>query len=143
MFSHVKTVFSKYVGFSAGRAPRAEYWYFYLFNFLVVLFVAFFGPAILGEAVTEFLVSLYYLAIILPSLAVTFRRLHDIDKSGWWILIGVIPFIGWIWFFILMATKGTTGANQYGPDPLASTEAKGSVIDQKPIEAEIKNTPTE
>ena len=61
--------------------------------------------------------SLYSLAVFIPSLAVGVRRLHDIDKSGWMILVGFIPVIGWIWLIILFATEGHPEVNQYGVNP--------------------------
>ena len=61
--------------------------------------------------------GLYSLAIILPSLAIEIRRLHDIGKSGWWIFIALIPLVGSIWLLVLLATEGQPGENQYGPDP--------------------------
>lgn len=108
-------VLKKYVGFE-GRARRKEYWMFVLFNsiFEVVLsgidFVLGTG-AILG--------SLYALALFLPSLAVTVRRLHDIGKEWYWIFIGLIPIVGPIWMIILMAKEGMEGENEFGSDPKA------------------------
>ncbi|NPE22030.1 DUF805 domain-containing protein [Fusibacter sp. A1] len=63
---------------------------------------------------------LYALIVVIPSFALTFRRLHDINKSAWWILISWIPLIGQIWFFILMVTEGTLGGNTFGSDPKAA-----------------------
>ena len=60
------------------------------------------------------------LALLLPSLAVGVRRLHDIDKSGWWLLIVIIPIIGWVLLLVWVCTKGTLGPNRFGPDPLAA-----------------------
>ena len=64
-----------------------------------------------------FLYVIYFLAILIPSLAVIVRRLHDIGKSGWFYFVSLIPFIGSIWLIILFATEGDKGPNQYGPDP--------------------------
>ena len=61
--------------------------------------------------------SLYSLAILVPGLAVSIRRLHDIGKSGWWLLINIIPFVGFFWFLILTVREGDKGSNAYGPDP--------------------------
>lgn len=64
---------------------------------------------------------LYSLAVLVPSLAVSVRRLHDVGKSGWYHLILLIPIAGWIWFFVLMVTEGDSGDNSYGPDPKTTT----------------------
>ena len=94
-----------------GRATRAEFWYFVLVNFIVSLILNFidfglFGGAILG--------TIYALAVLIPSLAIGARRLHDIGKSGWWQLIGLIPIIGAIVLIIWWATPSKED-NIYGP----------------------------
>jgi uncharacterized membrane protein YhaH (DUF805 family) len=100
-----------------GRARRKEYWMFVLFNLLFVL-TAGIVDFLLGTFPVIYV--LYCLAIIVPSIAVSIRRLHDIGKSGWWMLIGLIPIIGGIWFLVLVCTDGTPGANSYGPSPKAA-----------------------
>ena len=70
---------------------------------------------VLSEPVID---ALFGLATILPSLAVAVRRLHDLDRTGWWIFIGLIPLIGWIILIIWYCTRGTVGPNRFGPDPL-------------------------
>lgn len=112
------SVLKNYATFS-GRAPRAEYWYFVLFNF-IVSFLLIFIEGMLGTSsmVGYGLISgLYILAVFIPTIAVGVRRLHDIGKSGWMLLISFIPLIGAIWLLILMATDSAPGANQYGPNP--------------------------
>ncbi len=109
----IKSGFNKYVGFS-DRAARSEYWYWILFYF-IALFVASFLDAFLGIG---FLGAIVSLGMFLPSLAVAVRRLHDLDKSGWFVLIGLIPLIGLIILIVWYCTKGTTGPNRFGPDPL-------------------------
>ena len=105
-----------YVVFS-GRARRKEYWMFILINAIIALIIMGIGQQI---GTYGFILSLIYsLAILLPSLAVSVRRLHDIGKSGWMILITLIPIIGGIWFLILTIKEGEKGANQYGEDPKA------------------------
>lgn len=96
-----------------GRARRREYWMFVFVNCLISI------PVTMLDAVIGFglLTSLYSLFILLPGLAVTVRRLHDLEKSGWYVLVNWIPLIGTIWFFILMCSEGTRGANKYGADP--------------------------
>lgn len=115
----VRTCFSKYVDFSA-RARRSEFWYFVLFTFLVGI-VAGILDGILGtdyDGGSGGLIStLTSLGLFLPQLAVGARRLHDIGRSGWWQLIGIIPVVGWIIVIVWFATDTKPGANQYGPDP--------------------------
>lgn len=113
----VKTCFSKYVTFE-GRASRSEYWWFILFILIgqvVLLFV--FEPLSL----------IFLLAVLLPNLAVVVRRLHDVDKSGWWYLIFLVPLIGGLLLLYWFVTEGTRGPNQYGPDPLGGTSGGGDV----------------
>jgi uncharacterized membrane protein YhaH (DUF805 family) len=105
-------VLKNYVGFE-GRARRKEYWYFALFNVVILIVLSLIGRAI-G---TNILYTIYALAVFLPGLAVAARRLHDTDKSGWWILIGLIPIIGAIVLLVFLLSDSTPGANQYGPSP--------------------------
>jgi uncharacterized membrane protein YhaH (DUF805 family) len=103
------SVLKNYANFS-GRATRKEYWMFFLINFLISIAVSI--VASLGHI--SFLSSLYTLAVTVPSLAVGTRRLHDIGRSGWWFLIGLIPLIGTIILIVFLATKSQSGKNQYG-----------------------------
>ncbi len=107
-------VIKKYAVFS-GRSQRAEYWYFALFN-VIITFVLGYVSATLGDK-TNMLGNIYSLALLIPGLAVGVRRLHDVGKSGWMLLISLIPLIGWIWIIVLMATDSNPGANKYGPNP--------------------------
>jgi len=102
-----------------GRSRRKEYWMFYLFGILVGLacipidyFIA--GENWAGNGPAGIATSL---ALLIPNLAVSFRRLHDVDKSAWWILLLFLPIIGWIWLIVLNCTEGTQGPNRFGPDP--------------------------
>ncbi|MFT4027199.1 MAG: DUF805 domain-containing protein [Novosphingobium sp.] len=104
---------SKYVVFS-GRASRSEYWFFYLATFLASI-VASIIDNILGLGFLSMIVAL---GLFLPSIAAGIRRLHDTDRSGWWLLIVLIPLVGAILLIVWLATKGTPGTNQFGPDPL-------------------------
>ena len=104
---------NEYVTFS-GRARRSEYWYFFLFN-LIASFVASALDMAMNMAVLQVLVAL---GLLLPSISVTVRRLHDKDKSGWWWWLGLIPIIGWIVLLVWFVQKGTVGANRFGPDPV-------------------------
>lgn len=116
---------NKYAVFT-GRARRTEYWMFTLFNVLIA-----FGLLIidqvsgLNKATKGFspLYSIYSLGMFIPSLAVSVRRLHDTNHRGWWILIGVIPILGWILLLVWFVTDGDSGRNEYGQDPKAFTKA--------------------
>ncbi len=112
--NYYREVLKKYAVFS-GRSGRAEYWYFFLFNIIISIALHIISSAIGDEM--NILSLIYGLAILVPGLAVIVRRLHDIGKSGWMILILFIPFIGVIWAIVLLATKGQPGENKYGPNP--------------------------
>ena len=115
-------VLKKYAVFS-GRARRKEYWYFFLFNciFSIVLSII---DGLIGTFSAEsgmgILTTIYSLAVLIPGIAVTVRRLHDISRTGWWLLIGLIPFIGAIVLLIFMVLDSKPGDNQYGPNPKAA-----------------------
>jgi uncharacterized membrane protein YhaH (DUF805 family) len=113
----------KYATFE-GRARRKEYWMFALFNVLVA-FVAGIIDALTGTFDEEIgmglLGGLYALAVILPSIAVAVRRLHDTSRSGWWVLIGFVPVLGVIVLFVFMVLDSTPGSNSYGPNPKGVT----------------------
>jgi uncharacterized membrane protein YhaH (DUF805 family) len=97
-----------------GRAGRAEYWWFFLANLIVALVLA-----LLSRASVIFLILyvIYGVGVLVPSIAVGVRRLHDTDKSGWFMLIALIPFVGYIILLVLLAMEGTPGSNRYGPPP--------------------------
>ena len=101
---------STYAQFS-GRASRSEYWWFALASLLVIIVAAVIDGATGGFVVT----LLAYLFIIIPSLAVSVRRLHDTNRSGWYLLLNFIPLVGTILLFIWSVTPGDKKANQYGP----------------------------
>ena len=109
----------QYADFS-GRARRKEYWMFVLFNMIFAI-VAMILDNVLGIAMEGIgygpLYGLYVLAMLIPGLAVAVRRLHDVGKSGWMILIALIPLIGAIWLLVLMVTDSNAGENQYGQNP--------------------------
>jgi len=108
----ISTCFSRYVMFS-GRAARPEYWYWVLFAVLASLVLA-----IVDHALSFGLLRIiFFLATFLPGLAVLFRRLHDIDRSAWWWLVGLIPVIGAILLIVWLCQPGTPGANRFGPAP--------------------------
>ena len=108
----VITAFSKYAVFT-GRASRPEFWWFALFNVMVAI-AATIVDATIGIELFSIAAGL---ALLLPGLGVAVRRLHDTDRTGWWVLIGIIPIIGLVVLIIFYATPGTPGANEYGPPP--------------------------
>ena len=109
----------KYAVFS-GRSRRMEYWYFVLFNIIVSIVLGVID-GLLGtsgsSAGAGLLSGIYSLAVLIPTLAVTVRRLHDTDRTGWWILIALVPLIGVIVLLVFAALDSTPGSNQYGPNP--------------------------
>ena len=111
--------FKQYADFSS-RARRTEYWMFTLFQLIFVI-AAMILDNVLGTTIDPLpyglIYVLYALATFIPSLALSVRRLHDLNKSGWMILIGLIPLIGGIWLLVLMFLEGTSGENEYGLDP--------------------------
>ncbi|MCM3702821.1 DUF805 domain-containing protein [Paenibacillus macerans] len=110
-------VLKNYVGFQ-GRARRKEFWMFALFNYIAVFVLVLVGSFI-HSSVGMILGYIYMLAVLLPSLAVGVRRLHDIGKSGWMILLGLIPFVGPIIILVFNCLDSEPGDNQYGPNPKA------------------------
>ena len=151
MFEYMIMPFRRYAEFS-GRSRRLEYWGFTLLNVIVILLIMAVAMAF-GFSFTALssiekgadpslalgsgfyllmgLIAVYGLAIIIPSVAVTVRRLHDRDMSGWWylgfIVLGAIPFVGWIAniaFLVILCLPGTAGPNRFGEDPLDPTGAE-------------------
>ena len=142
----VSVCFSKYADFS-GRARRAEYWWWVLFNFGIAIVLMILDVAILGIESAGWgpLGTLGFLGLLFPNLAVNARRLHDTNRSGWWQLwsipavliiailtaasnvlgaIGGVAFLVFaVVYFIWLVTQGTKGSNQYGNDPLAEVDA--------------------
>ena len=111
----------KYADFS-GRAPRAEYWWFYLLIIIGYVIATILDSMLgLGQVVGPYgvLMCVFALAILIPSIAAGIRRLHDTDHSGWWLLIGLVPLIGAIVLIVYFVTQGTQGPNRYGEDPYA------------------------
>ncbi|GAA1004635.1 DUF805 domain-containing protein [Streptomyces thermogriseus] len=105
-------VLKKYAVFS-GRARRREYWMFFLVNFIVGLVLA-----VIGQVLDlEILQYLYSLAVLLPGLGVAVRRLHDTGRSGWWLLIALVPLIGAIVLLVFLVSDSQPDTNQYGPNP--------------------------
>ena len=131
LISAYSSMFRKYAQFS-GRSRRSEYWYAMFMNYIIMIafYLIMLVPATkaiinnylsTGESiflmVGAIIFFLYYLAILIPSLSMTVRRLHDIGKSAWWLLIGFIPYIGSIILFIFSVLDSQSGDNKYGPNP--------------------------
>lgn len=129
----------KYAQFS-GRARRLEFWLFSLFILLVeIVYIVLLGvtgnlgPAGYGQLnglglalVSVF--SLFFLGILIPSLAVTFRRLHDTNRSAWWLLLGLIPVLGGLVLLVFYFLPGTNGPNAFGPDPKGSVTGDTAAV---------------
>ena len=117
-------VLKKYAVFT-GRARRTEYWMFFLFNFIFA-FALGFTDAMTGmtaEGGQGVLGTLYTLAVFLPGLGVTVRRLHDSDKSGWWLLIAFVPLAGVIILLVFLLLDSQRGENRFGPNPKISVDS--------------------
>ena len=109
---YLKVLKEHYADFN-GRARRKEFWMFALINFIITIILA-----LIGNMIDFYWLStIYSLAVLVPSLAVTVRRLHDIGKSGWWWLIGFVPLVGFIVLIVFAVMDSQPGSNQYGPNP--------------------------
>ncbi|MEW4466257.1 DUF805 domain-containing protein [Parasphingorhabdus sp. JC815] len=129
----------RYADFS-GRSRRKEYWMFVLLQIIIVVGITIIGGVLggfssdvsggmpFGGGLMMGLFGLYFLAIIIPSIAVQVRRFHDQDKSGWFVLLNFVPYIGGLIVFIFMCLDGTRGKNRFGEDPKAS-ETIGDVFE--------------
>jgi uncharacterized membrane protein YhaH (DUF805 family) len=113
-------VLERYAKFD-GRAGRAEFWWFVLANFLVMVVLNILGNV---SSLFNIVYFVYAVGVLIPSIAVAIRRLHDTDKSGWWLLIGFVPIVGFIVLIVFYATAGTPGPNKYGAGP--EPDATGS-----------------
>ncbi len=113
---------NNYVTFS-GRAQRSEYWYFVLFGVILGFLTGFLDAIFFGAPSdpnnVQPLNLIASLAMLLPGLSVSVRRLHDINRSGWWQLIVFIPVVGFILLIVWFCARGTQGDNRFGPDPLS------------------------
>ena len=116
------TVINQYSNFK-GRSRRKEYWMYTLFNIIFLLTAILLdnyliGLTIQGDLPIGFLTFSYYFFILIPTMALTVRRLHDIGKSGWFYLIALIPYIGGLILILLMCIKGEVGSNKWGDNPI-------------------------
>jgi uncharacterized membrane protein YhaH (DUF805 family) len=128
----------KYAQFD-GRARRSEFWLFWLFIMIVQIVFNVLVATVGGGAMTAgappagpvmglyMLLGAFGLAVLVPGIAVAFRRLHDTNRSAWWLLIALIPFIGALVLIVFYLLPGTPGENRFGPDPKAPAEAAGIV----------------
>jgi uncharacterized membrane protein YhaH (DUF805 family) len=107
--------FRRFLDFET-RSSRSEFWWWWLFSSLLNFNIT------LGTVMTEIGLITFSINILtfIPSLAVAVRRLHDIDRSGWWLLLYLVPIVGWAVLLYWAVTPGRVGPNQYGADPLAS-----------------------
>lgn len=113
----VAICFEKYVDFE-DRAPRAEYWYFVLFQVICFVGLAVVGAVFFGSHDAGGVGALLSLGLFLPTLAVSVRRLHDIDRTGFWYFMVLVPVAGTILLLVWFCTRGTEGPNRFGADPL-------------------------
>lgn len=122
----IEHVFINYAKFD-GCARRIEYWYFQLFRTSVLFGLLLFSFTVF----LAFLIPVFYLGTIVPSLAVSWRRFHDVGRGGWWYFISLIPIIGWIFMVIWLAQDRQPGGNQYGPNPkgIGNAGAYGAYTD--------------
>jgi uncharacterized membrane protein YhaH (DUF805 family) len=103
----------KYADFS-GRARRTEYWMFFLFNLIIAIVLGVIDTVIGSPGIIGLI---FALAILVPAIAVGVRRLHDTDRSGWWLLIAFVPLIGGLVLLVFFVLDGTPGQNKYGANP--------------------------
>ena len=113
--SAIKSGFNGYFDFS-GRSSRSELWWWLLFTMIINLGVSLFDG--LDSILYGWILLIVGLGLFLPTLAVQVRRLHDLDRAGWWILISLIPLVGSIILLVWACSKGTEGENRFGSDPL-------------------------
>lgn len=126
----VRICLKKYADFS-GRARRSEYWWFFLFTVLIAA-VASVIDAIVGTRTssgTGLVQAIVQLAVLIPSLAVGVRRLHDTGRSGWWLLIGLVPLAGWV-VLLIFFVQDSRAENQYGTSPKVYSTAEPPVAPQ-------------
>jgi len=116
----VKMSWARYASFG-GRASRSEYWFFTLFHLLTILLamVVSYLAMLAIPALGFILYSIVVFGTLLPHLAVSVRRLHDVNRTGWWYLFGIVPLLGAIVLLVWFCTDGTRGPNRFGADPKA------------------------
>ena len=112
----IVSAFSNYAVFS-GRARRSEFWYFYLFRILIQAGIILISELIGGDRLKLVLDTLILLVLFVPELALGWRRMHDIGKSGAYVLFALLPVVGWILLIVWLCQDSQPGGNQYGPNP--------------------------
>ncbi|XID74901.1 DUF805 domain-containing protein [Alkanindiges sp. WGS2144] len=112
---YLKVIRDNYANF-VGRARRQEYWMFAFINLIIALILSMLDT-VLFRGDTPILSGIYGLAILIPGIAVAVRRLHDTDRTGWWLLLALIPVVGTIILIIMMCIDSTPGPNRYGANP--------------------------
>jgi len=123
-------VMKNYLGFS-GRARRKEYWFFQLFNFIILVILSgldFIIFMLSDQTIIGMLTGAYLLGSFLPGIAVTFRRFHDSGKSAWWWLINFVPMVGTLIYLFILFLDSEPGNNKYGPYPKQEFESASTVI---------------
>lgn len=115
-------VLKKYAVFT-GRARRKEYWFFFLISVIISIILSVIDGSFGSNGGMGVLSTLYSLAVLIPGIAVSVRRLHDINRSGWWLLIALVPILGAIVLLVFMVQDSTPGENQFGPNPKNATAA--------------------
>lgn len=124
MNEYLNVVTRNYVNF-AGRARRREYWMFVLINLVISAVLSILDQVLFGRmndgAGMPVLAGIYGLSVLLPSLGVGVRRLHDTGRSGWWLLLSLIPLIGALVLLVFYVQDSQPGANKWGPNPKAVT----------------------
>lgn len=128
MIEAVKSVLSNYADFN-GRARRSEFWWWQLSQILLAIvllgiYSVSYAAGDLAGTIALAAFVIVWLGLIIPSIAVTVRRFHDTDKSGWFYLLGFIPYIGGIIVLVMMVFDGTPGENRFGPDPKGPDDAE-------------------
>lgn len=120
----------RYLDF-AGRSRRKEYWMFFLLVIILEVVAMVLDNVLgMGQMIAGIygpLLVLLMLVLIVPGIAVSIRRLHDIDRSGWWVLIALVPFVGGLVLLVFFVVEGTRGANRFGPDPKAGEAVAAAV----------------
>lgn len=113
-------VLKKYADFN-GRARRSEFWMFTLISTIISVILYLIDKRIMPGSGIQLLYTVYSLAVLVPSLAVSVRRLHDSGRSGWWILINVIPILGQLVYLVFLVQDSQPAANHYGSSPKLAT----------------------
>lgn len=128
--------FKKFTQFE-GRSTRSEYWYFALVNFVVSIILSTLGTKIESGTIGAIPSMVYSLAVIIPSIALSVRRLHDTNRSGWWFFINFIPFIGLLIFLYFAVLPSDEGDNEYGPNPLLSVDTEVVSTEEPAVVTEV------